>query len=274
MGSKVAPVFPVFSAFFFAVFFLVPAVSASAQRGESAPAQPVQKQFAYEIVSITPGKPGVEGMGWRTAPNGLFFTNVPLSLLMRMAYNILAEDQLSGLPGWANSDRYDIQAKMGDETIAALSNLTPDEKNRQEQNMIEALLAERCGLKAHRETKQLPVYNLVIAKGGLKMKEAKAAAGSRYMTSNGKLDAQSTAVDTLVSNLSNYVGHVVIDKTELGDKKFDFTLKWTPDEQQGTADAGPSIYAALEEQLGLKLVAARGPVETVVVDHMEKPSPN
>jgi uncharacterized protein (TIGR03435 family) len=65
-----------------------------------------------------------------------------------------------------------------------------------------------------------------------------------------------------------------MDKTGLGDKKFDFTLKWTPDDQHGTADAGPSIYTALEEQLGLKLVAAHGPVETVVVDQMEKPSPN
>lgn len=274
LGSRYFAIVPVFKAFLLVALGIISTVSASAQSTSAPSAQPEQKKFTYEIISITPGKPGVEGMGWRTASNGLFFNNVPLSLLMRMAYNIVADDQLSGLPGWARSDRYDVQAKMGEETIAALSKLTPEERDRQKQNMVEALLAERCGLKVHRETKQLPVYHLVVAKGGLKMKEATASSGGRYMTSNGKFDAQSTAIDALISRLSSSIGHLVIDKTELDDKKFDFTLKWTPDEQQGAADAGPSLYTALEEQLGLKLVAARAPVEVIVVDQMEKPSPN
>jgi uncharacterized protein (TIGR03435 family) len=77
-----------------------------------------------------------------------------------------------------------------------------------------------------------------------------------------------------VDNLTSNLDRTVVDKTGLGDKRYTFTLKWTPDEQQGTADAGPSIYAALEEQLGLKLVASKAPVEIVVVDKMERPSEN
>jgi uncharacterized protein (TIGR03435 family) len=67
---------------------------------------------------------------------------------------------------------------------------------------------------------------------------------------------------------------VVIDKTGLGEKKFDMALKWTPDEQRGTEEAGPSVFAAIEEQLGLKLVSAKGPVEVIVIDRMEKPEAN
>lgn len=275
LGSRYFAIVPVFRAFLLVALGIVSTASASASaQSTSAPhAQPVPK-FTYEVVSITPTRPGTEISGWRTAPNGITYTNAPLSWLVQSAYNIISDDQLAGMPGWADSDRYDIQAKMDEETTAAWKNLPLDERARQNGSMLQSLLAERCGLKVHRETKQLPVYNLVIARGGLKLNEAKASASSRSMSGNGVFEAESMTIENLVNNLSNSVGRVVIDQTGLGDKKFDLKLKWTPDEQQGTADAGPSLYTALEEQLGLKLVAAHGPVEITVVDHMDKPSPN
>lgn len=204
----------------------------------------------------------------------MVLTNAPLMWLVRSAFNIISDDQISGLPGWVDADHFDIQAKMSEQDTAAWKNLSMKEKTEQQRLLIQALLAERCQLKFHRESKELPVYDLVIAKGGLKMPEAKPNPGSRTYMGTGKFEALSVTIDSLVFTLGNEVGRVVVDKTGLGEKKFDINLKWTPDEQSGSADAGPSIFAALEEQLGLKLVAARGPVEVVVVDQMEKPSPN
>jgi uncharacterized protein (TIGR03435 family) len=132
-------------------------------------------------------------------------------------------------------------------------------------------------LKVHRETRDLPIYDLVIAKGGLKMKEATADKVGGETMGPGKMTAQGLSTDSLVSAFSGMVGRMIVDRTGLGDKKFDFELKWTPDDRRAAdnaADAGPSIFTALEEQLGLKLVSARGPVEVIVIDHIERPSVN
>ncbi len=91
--------------------------------------------------------------------------------------------------------------------------------------------------------------------------------------SQSQFTAKAIDMKSLIFSLSNDVGRIVLDQTGLTGK-YDFTLKWTPDGQQETADSGPSIFAALEEQLGLKLVSAKGPVDTIVVDRVEKPSPN
>jgi uncharacterized protein (TIGR03435 family) len=126
----------------------------------------------------------------------------------------------------------------------------------------------------HKETRQLPAYDLVVAKGGVKMKDAVAGEDVTYSFSSEKIDAHGMEMAQLVDSLIWNVERTVVDKTGLGKKRFNFTLKWTLDEQQGTAEAGPSIYAALEEQLGLKLVPSKAPVEIVVVDKMERPSEN
>jgi uncharacterized protein (TIGR03435 family) len=248
--------------------------AARPQRNAAAPAQAAQRPLAYEVISITPNKSAAESAGWRNAPDGIVLTNAPLVWLVRGAFNIISDDQLTGMPGWVDSDHYDIQAKMDEKATAAWNNLTRQQQAEQQRLLIQALLADRCRLKFHRETRQLPVYDLVIAKGGLKMEEAKSDSVNRSWMATGRFNAQSGAIDSLLFSVANEVGRVVIDKTGLGDKKFEIDLKWTPDEQQGTADAGPSIFAALEEQLGLKLVSSKGPVESIVVDRMEKPEPN
>ena len=248
------------------------AMGSSAWPQNSTTPSAAQKPLAYEVISITPNKSASESSGWRSAPDGIILTNAPLSWLVRSAFGIIIDDQLSGLPAWVDSDRYDIQAKMDEETAAAWKKLSRDEKGQQQ--LLQSLLAERCQFKFHRETKQLPVYDLVIAKGGLKLQEAKPMEGSRTMAGGAKFNAQSVTIANLVFSLSGAAGRVIVDKTGLGERKFDIDLNWTPDEQQGSAEAGPSLYAAIEEQLGLKLVASKGPVETVVVDRMEKPTPN
>ena len=150
---------------------------------------------------------------------------------------------------------------------------------------MQSILADRCLFKAHEETRVLPVYELVIAKAGLKLKEAPPDEPFSARISRGRMTAHAIKISTIVGQFSGTDGRMVIDKTGLGDTKYDFDLTWTPnllpnnqpatDQRATTADdAPPSIYTALEEQLGLKLVPAKSQLKVVIVDHIERPSPN
>jgi len=227
---------------------------------------------AYDIVSVKPHKSS-SGGGVRIAPDGEYIEGTTVSNLIMNAYELTMPSQISDLPAWADSDEFDIEAKMDEYTTAAIQKLPQDERWREQDLMMQALLADRFQLKVHHETRELPVYDLVIAKGGPKMKAAPADLHSGWSMGNGRFEGKSVPIDSLVYGLSNTVGRVVTNKTGLTGN-YGITLKWTPDGQQETADSGPSIFAALEEQLGLRLVAAKGPVDTIVVDHLEKPSPN
>jgi uncharacterized protein (TIGR03435 family) len=134
----------------------------------------------------------------------------------------------------------------------------------------------RDRLKAHLETRELPVYDLVIVKSGLKMKEAPPEEEHGGHIAGSEMKGSSTAIEPLVSNLATWSGRKVIDKTGLTGKRFDFDLTWTPEElrEADPANAGPSIFTALEEQLGLKLLPSRAPVQVLVIDHIERPTPN
>jgi uncharacterized protein (TIGR03435 family) len=156
--------------------------------------------------------------------------------------------------------------------------------------MLQAMLANRCQLKMRREVKELPVYDLVIARGGLKMKEAAPdeaelsylktyAMYSDAGQSEGVTMTMTTHAGTalaLAQNLPRYAGRIIVDKTGLGDKRFDFELKWSsdPDAPADKGGTGPAIFKALEEQLGLKLEPAKEPVDTFVVEQMERPTAN
>jgi uncharacterized protein (TIGR03435 family) len=237
----------------------------------AAPAQ------AFEVVSIKPDKSGSPAETMQRMRDGFRWTNFPVSTWVRNAYGVIMDSQIVGLPGWANSEPYDIEAKADAETAEAWKKLPYKEREKQQQLMMQSLLADRCRMKVHRETREMPVYDLVIAKGGLKMKEAPVDEKDAEAMYPGKMTAQGLSTDSLVGGFSGMVGRMIVDKTGLGDKKFDFELKWTPDDRRAAdnaADAGPSIFTALEEQLGLKLVPAKGPVEVIVIDHIERPSAN
>lgn len=263
-----------------AICWIVAGVAAWGQAGAVAPASSSAKTLTYEVVSIKPSKPGNGGGSWQDLPDGFRISHMELRSLVFSAYNIIMESQVSGLPGWAETDPYDIDAKVDAETAEAWKKLTNKERWKQEQPMMQSLLADRCKLRAHEEMKQLPVYDLVIAKGGLKMKEAPAGEQGFYRRSGGSsgstFTAQATSVQSLAMSLSGDVSRIIVDKTRLGEEKFDFELRWSPDEQRAAdpANAGPSLFTVLEEQLGLKLVASKGPVEVLVIDYMERPSAN
>ncbi|MFZ0743207.1 MAG: TIGR03435 family protein [Terracidiphilus sp.] len=229
--------------------------------------------LAYDIVSIKPYHPkGPYASWWRTNPDGMS-ANVDVQSLIMGAYNLVMPDQISGLPGWAESTQYVVEAKMDADTMAAFNRLSKEERSKQSDQMMQAILAERFSLKIHHELKQLPVYQLVIAKGGPTLKESPSGAPMGYSVYSGRIKGQGIAIQSLAYSLSGTVGRLIVDKTGLTGK-YDIDLKWSMDDAPAASDPNPSIFTALQEQLGLKLESTRAPVDTIVIEHLDKPSEN
>jgi uncharacterized protein (TIGR03435 family) len=244
----------------------------------------VLKGQEFEAASIKPGAPAAMGnvrVGMEMMPGGrISMSGVTVKLLIQQAYGV-KDFQIVGGPPWLGSERYDITAKPAEAA-------TED----QVKVMIQALLKDRFQLQFRRETKELPTYALVVAKGGPKLKESEVAAGSGQgrgqlrMMGRGHFDAQGVPISNLATQLSNALGRSVIDKTGL-QGNYDYKLEWTPDEGQGGPMRGPggessapadnpgaSIFTALQDQLGLKLESTKGPVEILVIEKAEKASEN
>lgn len=271
-------------------------LAASFAFGQTASAPP-----AFEVASVKPAPPPT-GPGMRIQMGGdagrINYSNVTLKMLLAKAYNV-KEHQISG-PDWINSERYDVVAKIPDDTPKDQVPL-----------MLQALLTERFQMKSHRETKVMPVYELVVAKGGPKL--TKAESEGRFgvmMGPRGRKAQGNTSMAKFADLLSNMMDRPVLDKTGL-EGTYEISMEWTPDGTEGNPKFGPmmmkrdgpmgprpegggpagrpdegksgdvkmesndgpdapSIFAALQQKLGLKLEAKKTPAEMVVIDHAEK----
>lgn len=250
----------------------------------------------FEVASIKQNKSDNPRVFFMFSPNGFTATKVSLQMLIGTAYGV-EENRISGAPSWANSEKYDIEAKMDSSVADDLRKLSEDQRTPARQRMLQALLADRFKLRLRRENKDLPVYELVIAKNGPKLHKAKTGdtytngvkdsdgrpAGTGTWINGDNIIGQGIPISDLVEELSQRLGRTVVDKTGLGGR-YDFELKWTPDESQGAmfrgpespqADiSGPSIFTAIQQQLGLRLESKKGHVEILVIDHVERPSEN
>ena len=228
---------------------------------------------AFEVATVKLNKSGARAMGNHFDPERGTWTNTPLRVLIMNTYRIQGY-QLVGGPSWLSSDTWDIEAKTeGPSTIA------------QKFQMLQPLLEDRFKLKVHRETREMPEYRLVIAKGGSRLREYRKEDGDTRREGTrigrGLIDGHGSDFNGFVGFLRSELGRPVVDATGLTGK-FDFKLEWVPDESQPNSggdvpppDAtGASIFAAIQEQLGLKLEAMKGPVEMLMIDHVEKPSEN
>jgi uncharacterized protein (TIGR03435 family) len=230
--------------------------------------------MAFDEVMFYPDTAADNGDGflWWGIPNYWLFANVSSLNLIANAYG-LGMHQVIGFPGWAETDRYSLQTKLDREKFEAFKALPMDEQLRQQRLMMQAALADRYQLKAHYETREMPVYELVVAHGEPKLREKvlEGRPGASFFRPRNWINYGT--MEDLASKLAGPTGGVVIDKTGLGTKTFFYELKWTSDSQSGLAGGDPSIFTALEEQLGLKLVPATDTVEVLVIDHIEKPTP-
>jgi bla regulator protein BlaR1 len=251
------------------------------------------KAPAFDVVSIKPHKAGDTYELATQTPDGYSVTNMPMKLIILNAYGIRMEDLVVGAPGWADSERFDIVGKMDAETIERFKKLSDKERGKQIDLMLQRALADRCGLKAHPGTKEVAAYALVVAKSGFKLKEAdvhntyadgiqgqKGPIGAGWITmGRGKLTGQGIPISLLAANLGSPIGSFVVDKTGINGE-YDIALQWDPspnsaaDGASSAADNGPSLFTALQEQLGLKLIPAKVPMDTVVIEHVDRPSAN
>jgi uncharacterized protein (TIGR03435 family) len=252
------------------------------------------KRWSYDAVSVKQNKSDTDGLLTMMRGDVYSGNNMRIINLVSQAYDI-KQDLIFGMPGWTDGAHFDVEAKMSPEDAEAFNKLTLEERKAASKVLLLDILKERFHLKAHVETKQLPIYDLVIAKGGLKMKattegdtdpnvvkgpDGKARRGLLHFQDGMLTDQGVEIFPTLVGQLTNLMHRMVIDKTGLKGR-FDVTLKYAPDrDAPAGADNGlpqddaPSIFTALEEQLGLKLQPDKGPVDTVVIDHVEQPTEN
>ena len=228
---------------------------------------PMQKP-TFEAAAIKPSQdaPGSTS-GIRSTPGRITGRYVTLKRCIRGAYDI-PETQVLGGPKWVDEDRYDIEANAsgpaGDHELMI---------------MLQSLLTERFHLQFHREQQQVSGYALVNAKGGTKVERSQSNS-ARTSASRGRIEAQASTIADLAQKLSEALKMPTVDFTDL-DGRFDFTLSWDPDDPITSASSrnpspvsGPSVFAALEEQLGLKLESRKVPVEVLVSDKVEKPTLN
>lgn len=270
-----------------------PQSEAAASTAESAGPKP-----SFEVASIKPNHSADRFIDMRMAPGGRFTANnITAKQLIENAYDI-RDFQISGGPKWLDSAKYDIVAKAADSPQKDENTLSESERNlfaNQNRQRLQSLLASRFNLQCHSTTKEGTVYALVLAKNGPKLQAAppgQERSPNRGMRMRpGQLDGQSATISFLARALSGQLGRTVVDKTGLTGL-YNFTLQWTPDQQQAQMfkgpgagpegpdgapppDAsGPSIFTAVQEQLGLKLESAKGSVEILVIDHVEPPSEN
>jgi uncharacterized protein (TIGR03435 family) len=225
---------------------------------------------SFEVASIKPSDPDSQ-LKVDFAPGGrLIVTHATLRFLIKIAYDI-SDDQISGGPGWINSTRFDIQGKAPNATGS----------NPETHLRLQRLLSDRFQLEMRKESKPMPIFALVAAKGGPKMKPDSSPGDAELKTGNGRGELTATRVDmpALARFLSEgQTGRPVTDMTGLTDK-FDFRLEWTPDASLGAPAApvdpgGISIFTALQQQLGLRLDPRTGASGYFVVTRAELPSAN
>lgn len=219
----------------------------------------------FEAASIKPGDPASPETSWNTSTGRITIQNMPLRQLIMFAYDV-KEYQVLGGPKWADTDGYSIVAKLEDTTTPARGR----ENDARLRNAARVLLADRFRLAVHRETKDMPGYALVVAKIGFKLKPAENRGMGSSSWGGGKATFRQTTIASFAGSFSTILDRPVVDRTGI-EGVYDLKLEWSPDDR---ADSGPSVFTALQEQVGLKLEAGKVPVEMIIIDRAEKPSDN
>jgi uncharacterized protein (TIGR03435 family) len=218
----------------------------------------------FEAASIKRGDQTAPNSGWSQSPGRITIENMTLKQLVEFAFNV-KEYQISGGPKWLDGDRFTIVAKM--EGIGNPSRTGGDPRMR---TAMKALLADRFQMVSHIEEKDLSGYALVLAKSGFKLKPVQNEEMTSNSWGNGKATFKHTPLAEFADALGTIIERPVVDQTEIAGV-YDIKLEWSPD---GRAEGGPSIFTAIQEQLGLRLEARKVPAKLIVIDKAEKPGEN
>ena len=222
-----------------------------------------QSPVGFEVVSIKPNKSGAPGSETDTTPGRINVINAtPLSLLLR-AFGV-SGFQIVGAPEWVATERYDLVATVPGGRVLNDQDRRP---------FFEKMLAERWQLRYHRDIRNLRVYSLMNEGSKLVQHTGPGEYGMKVERAGPRVILRSTLgnMGRMVEILGGFVGSPVSNDTGLGGQ-YDFTLEWVQD--AAATDAGPTLFTALREQLGLRLVSAEKPTPVVVIDRIERPSEN
>jgi uncharacterized protein (TIGR03435 family) len=257
--------------------------SSLGQTSASANDDATSTQYAFDVVSIR--QSAKEGYShWRTGTEGYSATNVTARQMIFYAYtqtddtdalrNIISFNQIRGLPKWADSQQFDVIAKIDSDTASQLSGFSERDRRNMYQQMLQAVLVERCHLAIRYEALEQPVYLLQISKQGSKLIESNVPFGKSSLSAgHGQIQATGYKIGELVGELAESTGRFVVDQTHLTGE-YNFQLRWRPDGEKEATNADPSIYTAVKEQLGLMLVPSKAPVGFIEVTHLDPPTPN
>jgi uncharacterized protein (TIGR03435 family) len=247
-------------------------------------AEMLTAQPSFEVASIKPSDPDSQLKIDYAAGGRLIVTHATLRFLIKIAYDI-SDDQITGGPGWINSTRFDVQAKPAAPIAGDPQTMTKDQLlmfHAPTRLRLQKLLADRFQLEMRKESKPMPIFALVVAQAGPKMKLDSSPGDAELKTGDGRgvLTATRVGMSALAGFLNEgQTGRPVTDMTGLTGK-FDFRLEWTPDPSLGGAPAAPadpggiSIFTALQQQLGLRLDPRTGASDYFVVTRAELPSAN
>jgi uncharacterized protein (TIGR03435 family) len=242
----------------------------------------------FDVISVKINNSGSNGVTMGATSDGLRATNIPAQLIFKQAFAFALNDsRILGAPAWAQTTRFDIDAKVSGSDVDAFKGLTNDQRRQ----MIVQILTARFHFAYHIETRMLPEYALTLAKGGSKLEpfqpgndaNGQPKRSNRMNVHDGVVTGQGVPLEPLVHFLSDRVGRPVEDKTGLTGI-YDFTLQLGdqghdspapgPDATAAADTTASSIFTAIQEQLGLKLESEKGPVQILVIDHIEMPAAN
>jgi uncharacterized protein (TIGR03435 family) len=244
---------------------------AATQALAQTPAHPMAADAhpSFAVATIKPHDPNSRHQGFDT--NGERFTirNESVTSLIMFAYSI-DKHQVVDAPDWIHNDTYDIEGKTDTEGEPSLH---------QQQEMVQKLLAERFQLKFHRDKRELPIYAVRVVKGGAKLKPAADPNAQPDQQGSGHGTEQtitytSASMADFIMGEQFFADRPLVDQTGL-DGRYDFSIRYTYDESKATGpNAPPGLFTAVQEQLGLKFEPTKAPVEVLVIDRVERPSPN
>jgi uncharacterized protein (TIGR03435 family) len=231
-----------------------------------------------EVATIKPIQPGTRLVMLLMQGDHLMIKNLPLKYLIEFAHD-MPDRQIAGGPGWMDTEKWDIEAKPDTPGLPSIAQM---------RLIVQKLLAERFALKLHEEQRKMAAFALTVGKNGPKLtKTADASESPNFVAPLGMLDARSSTMGEFVHFLqSSILGQPVVDNTGLSGR-WDFTLKWTPDETQfmgpgmkvpppagDETNGPPPLFTAIRERLGLKLEPQKVDAPVLVIDNLEHPSPN
>ena len=239
----------------------------------------------FEVATIKPSDPNRPGWGINANRSGVFTTrNTTLSDLIKFAYSVHAK-QIIGAPSWTDSEKFDVTGKPDTPGLPSVDQMRA---------MVQKLLADRFWLAFHNEEKELSVYAITMAKSGAKLKKEEhapvPAPGFGGMPQRGFNVHNATIAEFAAVMQAQFMEQPVVDQTGLGDTRYSFILKWTPDPSQNAgfgrgpvgivqppsldADAPPDLFAAMQQQLGLQMKMTKAPIDVMVIDKVQRPSEN